>query len=289
MEIILFIIGLLLGTWGFSVLVLPLVYGFPKAIYWTAKGLLRRSSALSYLIIPIIWMIVFVSLFFVLGKLTPNIVNRLSESSGFQGGMIGGFVLMIFRAFSKRGRRDLQEDFWSFVEKYIDTQHPEKAESNKFYLASQIAEQGAKFSIWKDYDYALKLFKKVIEIKEDYTDAYVGIAMIYQNKNNTTEAIKILESAPQEMKLGDQVIKDARLDIYKTLGMLYAISGEKEKAIKSLESALTTLKNPRIQQQLEIYKKADEIAASKGFADFFGTKNLEKQIEEMINELKREN
>jgi len=293
MEIIFFIVGFLLGIWGFSILILPLVYGFPRAIYWTAKGLLKKSAIFSYLVSPILWTVIFVSLFFILSRFTPALANRFSESWGFQGGIVVGILLMIFRPlFSKSSRRDLQEDFWSFVENFIDTKHPENAEGNKFYLASQIGGRAAEFSIQKDYDYALKLFKKVIEIKNDYVDAHVGMAMIYQYKGDIVEAIKILENAPQDMKLGDQVIKDGRLDIFKTLGMLYAMKGEKEKAVNSLENALITLKNPQILKQLEIHKRANQISGGKlyeGLEDFLNVADWGKQIQDMIEELKLDN
>lgn len=109
MEIILFIIGLLLGLWGFSVLILPIAYGLPRAIFWTSRGLLKKQSILSYLITPIIWTVVFIGLFIALNKFAPNLSNHLSKSSGFRYGIIIGVVPMIFRAFSKSGRKDLQE------------------------------------------------------------------------------------------------------------------------------------------------------------------------------------
>ena len=37
-EMGLFLVGILLAFWSFSMLMLPLLYGFPYCVYWAVRG-----------------------------------------------------------------------------------------------------------------------------------------------------------------------------------------------------------------------------------------------------------
>ena len=183
-------------------------------------------------------------------------------------------------------RLTLEDDSRSFAIDDIDSNNPENEELNNYLLALQMTGEAARFAMSRDYDSALELFNRVIKLKKDSPDAYLGIAMIHQNRGEIAEAIRLLETAPMEMKLGGEVIKDASLEIYKALGVLYSMIGEKKKAIERLEHALVALENPQVKQQLNGHKKVDEFLASKGDEILFAVNDLEKEIKEMIRELK---
>lgn len=116
-DIIRFTLGVMLGGLWFTVIVLPLCYGVPMSIYWTAKGTLKARSILSYLGTFALWMIFLISVDQLLVKFFPGATQYLS-SPGFYFGNWFGFLAFLVRALSKSGRKDLREDFWSGMARY---------------------------------------------------------------------------------------------------------------------------------------------------------------------------
>jgi len=110
--------GLVLGTIVFSVLILPLSYGLPMSLYWSAKGRLRYSSVTHYFQSAVIWLFILVALGFALFFFLPSLGYYLAKSNVFNGGYLAGFILTLLRAFSSSGRSDVREDFWSAIDKY---------------------------------------------------------------------------------------------------------------------------------------------------------------------------
>jgi len=125
-EIILFIIGILLGIWWYSVIILPLFYGIPRSIYYVRKGLLKKSAISFYLKTFLLWVGIWFGASFLLAKYFPNLTNSLLESGGFAIGQLIGIGLMMWRVFTKEGRKDLNADFWDimFSSRYFNTNHP---------------------------------------------------------------------------------------------------------------------------------------------------------------------
>ncbi|MBL7141999.1 hypothetical protein ISS21_02870 [Patescibacteria group bacterium] len=125
-EILLLIIGFLLGVWWWSVIILPLFYGIPKSIYYIWKGLLKRTAANFYLKVLILWTIIFFVIAFALVRYFPNVSNILFESGGFAIGQLIGIIVSAWRMLTKDGREDLSADFWDimFNNNYLDTKNP---------------------------------------------------------------------------------------------------------------------------------------------------------------------
>jgi len=118
MEIVLFILGILFGAWWFTVIILPLFYGFPRTLWFTGKGVLRLKSSLHYFFIFFVWNIIFTTLIIVLWYFSPSIVDYLYNSQGFTYGQMLGVIGLLFRATTTGGRKDLHDDFWAAMEKY---------------------------------------------------------------------------------------------------------------------------------------------------------------------------
>lgn len=125
-EFILLIIGVLLGIWWYSVIILPLFYGIPKSIYYVRKGLLKKSVISFYLKTFLLWVTIWFGVAFILAKYLPSLTNTLLESGGFGIGQLIGIGLMIWRVFTKEGRKDLNIDFWDimFNSRYFNFGNP---------------------------------------------------------------------------------------------------------------------------------------------------------------------
>lgn len=126
LEFILLIIGVFMGIWWYSVIILPLFYGIPKATYYISKGLLKKSSVTFYLKSFILWTAIFFAVALILARFFPSVSNRLLESGGLAIGQFIGIGLMMWRVFTKEGRKDLNIDFWDIMlnGRYLNINHP---------------------------------------------------------------------------------------------------------------------------------------------------------------------
>jgi len=71
-----------------------------------------------YLRIFAIWFVIIISLFIFIQYLSPKTINYLYNSVGFCYGQMTGVIGSLFYAFTSKGRKDLNEDFWNKMEKY---------------------------------------------------------------------------------------------------------------------------------------------------------------------------
>ncbi len=126
LEFVLLIIGVFLGMWWYSVIILPLFYGIPKASYHISKGLLKKSAVTFYLKSFVLWTIIFLTFALILIRFFPSVSGRLLESGGFAIGQYLGIGVMTLRLFTKKGRKDLNIDFWDimFNSRYFNFENP---------------------------------------------------------------------------------------------------------------------------------------------------------------------
>ena len=115
LEIVLLVVGVLLGIWWWSVIILPLFYGIPKAFYYVLKGLLRKSAILFYLSSFILWNLFFIVIAVILVMFFPQAVNTLRNSGTFGIGQIIGVAISVINMFTKGGLRSLNDDFWDVM------------------------------------------------------------------------------------------------------------------------------------------------------------------------------
>lgn len=119
LEFLLLIVGILFGIWWWSVIILPLFYGIPKATYYVWKGLLKKSAIAFYLKSFLLWSVIWISASFVMAKYSPALVDRLLASAGFGFGQLIGIAISAWRVFTKDGRKDLNADFWSIMHGHV--------------------------------------------------------------------------------------------------------------------------------------------------------------------------
>jgi hypothetical protein len=118
LEIVLFVIGTVLGLWWFSVIILPIFYGLPKLLYCILKGTLKGKALLPYLVSPVIWTVIFTGVAIILVRFMPKVSDYLYNSAGFYFGQWFGVIGGLIRSVSKSGRHDLREDFRSSMARY---------------------------------------------------------------------------------------------------------------------------------------------------------------------------
>jgi len=120
LELVLIIVGLFLTIVWFSVIALPLIYGFPRALYWSLRRWAKWRTPFLYLISPLIWTVVFVSVAFILVFVFPNVATYLRQSGGFALGQTLGIILSVGRAiFSRSTHVDMSLDFYNFIRPHL--------------------------------------------------------------------------------------------------------------------------------------------------------------------------
>jgi len=112
-----FSIGIVLGVWVGSMIILPLFYGMPRTIYYVLKRQLKARSILFYLVSPILWSMIFTILPILLSKFLPIIYDKISVRLVI--GLWLGIIFLIGYSFLfPKGRQDINHDFWSSMERY---------------------------------------------------------------------------------------------------------------------------------------------------------------------------
>lgn len=119
LELVLFVLGFLLGLWYATMILLPLFYGIPKALV----GYFRRRIALkvvfAFLVAPLLWTALFFTAFLGLAFLWNSAFEYLLGSRGFDLGLVVGiFALVVNALFSKKSRADMKSEFDELVLPY---------------------------------------------------------------------------------------------------------------------------------------------------------------------------
>ena len=115
-EVGLFVLGGLFALLWVSVIVLPLLYRFPLALYWAFRGWVRWRAVALCLVPPVIWSFIFLLAALAVTLFLPNAASSLRSSRGFWLGQDLALVVSIGRVlFSKAARFDMRRDFLDFV------------------------------------------------------------------------------------------------------------------------------------------------------------------------------
>jgi hypothetical protein len=119
-ELGLFVAGAGIAAIVFSLFLLPILYGLPKAIAWAIRGWLRWQAPALYLVAPAIWGAIFLGAGLSLAATAPAAAALLGKDKGFASGLVFGVALLAARALFSRAARDAMEaDFRAAVAKYL--------------------------------------------------------------------------------------------------------------------------------------------------------------------------
>jgi len=120
LEVGLLIVGYFLGIWWFSLVVLPLVYGLPRGLYWAARGKVRWRTPFLYLLGPLIWTVVLFGVVFILTIFLPKVATYLKQSGTFAVGLTLGILIHVGRSlFSQSTQLAMTRDFVDFIRPHL--------------------------------------------------------------------------------------------------------------------------------------------------------------------------
>ncbi|MEQ1897620.1 MAG: hypothetical protein ABL971_09585 [Vicinamibacterales bacterium] len=117
-SVLLFGVGLMLGRFWFGVVLLPLVYGIPRAVAWVWRGQLSPRAILIYVWPVVLWSLVSLALVVATTVFSPSLARFLATNLGFFLGQLVGVGFGVAQMLSKQGRRDLNSDFGEAVGRY---------------------------------------------------------------------------------------------------------------------------------------------------------------------------
>jgi len=113
LGILLFFVGWALGFFFCGFVILPLIYGVPKAILWVAKGQLRKGAIWYYIRVFVFSNILLLAIALLVTYLIPSSLDVFYNSGGFFYGQWVGIGFSLIYALTKKGRSDLDGDFWA--------------------------------------------------------------------------------------------------------------------------------------------------------------------------------
>ncbi len=110
--IIYLIVGFVFGLFVYAQMLLPLIYGFPKGLYWYLTGRLRFMGVVRQLVAPLLWTASFFILGFIFQIFAPSVNEFLITNKGFNFGQLLSIFALILNFLSRRGRSDMAEGFY---------------------------------------------------------------------------------------------------------------------------------------------------------------------------------
>lgn len=110
-SVLAFVLGLVIGMFLFSQLLLPLLYGLPRSIYLVLRGELRPTAILYYLVVPFVWLLVLAGVITLGFLAAPRLTEAVLSNDPFNLGGLLALVLVVLNIFRSEGRKSMREDF----------------------------------------------------------------------------------------------------------------------------------------------------------------------------------
>jgi hypothetical protein len=104
-------LGFAIGLFVTAQLVLPLIFGLPRAIRLVARGEMRSGVYARLLITPILWIVVLVVILFLIGFLSPPAAAWVADNAALNVGTWLGIIGILLSPLSKKSRSDFRDDF----------------------------------------------------------------------------------------------------------------------------------------------------------------------------------
>lgn len=114
-EILLWVLGLIIGALLFNMVILPLFYSLPKSVYWVVNERLSGGAIWYYFSRFILANVILILLVALISNIFPSLRDLLSESEGFLYGQWIGIAMFLIYTLTSKGRNDLKEDFWTIM------------------------------------------------------------------------------------------------------------------------------------------------------------------------------
>lgn len=111
LSLLFFVVGIMVGAFVYSQMLLPLIYGIPVASYMVFKGKMRPMGILIQFVTPIIWVVGLIILGLVLALVWPSLGEFFSSNPSFGGGTFFGLLLVLWGLITSKGRAMIRRDF----------------------------------------------------------------------------------------------------------------------------------------------------------------------------------
>lgn len=110
----LFLLGLIVGNYAYTMVFFPLFYGLPKSVWWVSKRKLKFWAPLLFLALPLIFLLGLLFFIFFL-----DIFEKVAESFAYGLGLhlMAGFMLLRY-AISSSERTKMKDAFENIVAAY---------------------------------------------------------------------------------------------------------------------------------------------------------------------------
>ncbi len=134
-------------------------------------------------------------------------------------------------------------------------------------------------------DEAIDDLTEAIEIKSDFTPAYIALGANYRELGQLDKSLSVLLKAPSSKEFMDFIPPNSsvNVDLFITIASIYALQGNKSKARQYLEKALSFIKSREMEREIEL--KREEITKSVSEVQ----KELEDSVMKIIKDLEIEN
>ena len=106
------------GGWWCTVIILPLFFGTPRALYLSIKGTLKFRSCFIYIGTFLLWSVVFTVVAFIVFRVAPETVWAIASDPVFTIGQLCGVGFVLMRSLTRQGRKQLSEDFEIATSRY---------------------------------------------------------------------------------------------------------------------------------------------------------------------------
>ncbi len=111
LNIIMLIIGFIIGVFINSQVVLPLIYGLPKSLWYFFKGEIKFMAIVAQFIPPIIWTVGIFAIGVICELINPEINNFLYNKSAFSSGWTLSIFSILFSFLSVSSRASMKAEY----------------------------------------------------------------------------------------------------------------------------------------------------------------------------------
>lgn len=118
LAVLLFVIGVILGRLYFGVILLPIIYGIPRAAWEVVRGRVRAFAVLIYVFPVVLWSVLFFAVVLAFRFVVPSSAIALFGSSASATGQLLGIFYGFLQMASTQGRRDLNLDFSDAIARF---------------------------------------------------------------------------------------------------------------------------------------------------------------------------
>lgn len=118
-TIVLGALGVFIAAIYFSNVILPIIYGFPKAVYHALRSEMKWIAAARYLAVSLFWIVVFSTASYIFILYFGKYEKYVSDSAFVTGSLLATLFCFWRSALSVETRSEMKQDFLQYNQKFI--------------------------------------------------------------------------------------------------------------------------------------------------------------------------